>query len=440
MNRFIKTIQYVFRILLVLGAVVLGILHAGDLPDFVDRSGWSTAEDGTVRYLDTEGEPLLGWYTIEGETYYLDPEQNGAVYTGWLDTEDGRFFLNESGVRAAGWVEINGATYCFSDSGAMLTGWIETESGRMYLDESGALQTGWLELDGTRYYLRENGVPCVGWQELDGKRYYFGEDGVMQTGWLDQPEGRYYLSESGAITDGWVELDGKRYLLTEDGTAYTGWMEVGEDRYYFRDDGMMAIGRMEIDGTVHYFTSAGKDFVMVNPWNPVPEGYEPDLVEIDGFRVDASCLAPLKEMIADCEAAGYSCKISSAYRSYDRQVFLFERKVTKLMGQGYSRTAAEKETALSIAIPGTSEHQLGLAVDLKNGNGTYKWLEKNSWKYGFIMRYPYGTTELTGIYYEPWHFRYVGDELAKELYDLGICLEEYMNLLTEQANSQIEGR
>ena len=455
MNQVLKTILWVLLFLITLGILVFGGSRFDVASDLFDRSGWSTAEDGTLRYLDDRGEPLLGWTVIEGETYYLDPERNGAVYTGWLNTEEGRFFLNESGVRAAGWVELDGARYCFSDNGPMLTGWMETEHGRVYLDESGALQTGWLELDGTCYYLDENGVPCAGWQELDGKRYWFEEDGVMYTGWMDQPEGRYYLSESGAVTDdwvevsgvryylnedgvlcsGWLELDGKKYFLTESGAAYTGWMEEGEDRYYFHEDGVMAIGRVEIDGVVHHFTSSGAYFVLVNPWNPVPEGYEPDLVEINGFKVDASCLAALEEMIAACEAAGYSCKISSGYRSYDRQVFLFERKVTKLMGQGYSREAAEKETALSIAVPGTSEHQLGLAVDLKNGNGTYNWLAKNSWKYGFTMRYPFGKTELTGIYYEPWHFRYVGLELAKELYDLGLCVEEYMNLLTEQANS-----
>ena len=103
------------------------------------------------------------------------------------------------------------------------------------------------------------------------------------------------------------------------------------------------------------------------------------------------------------------------------------------MDAGYSRSEAEAETARSIAIPGTSEHQLGLAVDLKNTFSTYAWLAENSWKYGFILSYPDGTTALTGIYYEPWHFRYVGKELAAELFELDLCLEAYMNMLTEQA-------
>ncbi len=434
MNRVLKTILCVLLVLIVLTAIVIGIPRFGFGCDVFDRSGWSAAEDGKLRYLNMQGEPLLGWTTIDGVTYYLDPDQNGAVYTGWIETEQGLCFLDERGVRASGW--------------------INTESGRSYLNEDGILQNGWVELDGGRYYLGENGIPCIGWQELDGERYYFGADGIMQTGWLELEEGCYYLSESGTMVTGWAEVDGslyyldetgvqhfgwlelggKKYFLTESGTAHIGWMEVGEDRYYFHEDGVMAIGRVEIDGVARHFTSTGKYFVLVNPWNPVPDDYEWNLVDYEGFQVEEGCLEALKAMIAACNAAGHSCKVNSAYRSYDRQVFLFERKVTKLMGQGYSRTAAEKETALSIAVPGTSEHQLGLAVDMKSSNGTYAWLAEHSWEYGFTLRYPYGKTNVTGIYYEPWHFRYVGLELAKELYDLGLCVEEYMDLLTEQAN------
>ena len=473
MKRVLKTILCVILVLIVLGAIAIGVPRFGFGYDIFERGGWSAAEDGKLRYLKAGGEPVLGWMTMDGVTYYLDPEQGGAVYTGWLDTEEGRFFLDGSGARAEGWTEIDGDYYYFGDTGTMLTGWVETERGRSYLNEDGILQTGWVELDGNRYclgedgvlqtgwldqpegryYLSETGAMVVGWLELSGERYYFNEDGMLQTGWLDQPEGRYYLSESGTMATGWIDsdgaryyldesgvmcsgwldLEGKRYFLTGSGAAYTGWMAEGEDRLYFHDDGAMAIGRVEIDGVVRHFTSAGKYFVLVNPWNPVPEDYEWNLVDYEGFQVEADCLDALKAMIAACNAAGHSCKVNSVYRSYDRQVFLFERKVTKLMGQGYSRAAAEKETALSIAVPGTSEHQLGLAVDMKSGNGTYDWLAKHSWEYGFTLRYPYGKTEVTGIYYEPWHFRYVGLELAKELYDLGLCVEEYMNLLTEQA-------
>lgn len=433
MKRAGKWILCVLLVLIVLAAAAVGVLRFGFDYDIFEREGWSRSEDGALRYLNAGGQPVLGWVTIEGSTYYLDPEQNGAVYTGWLETDQGRCYLDEHGMRAAGWTEIDGVRHCFGADGVLCTGWQDTEHGRAYLDEDGVLQTGWQELDGARLYLDGNGVPCIGWQELDGQRYCFDETGALRTGWVEEDGARFYLNEAGALQTGWLELDGTRYFLTQSGAAQTGWMEVGEDRYYFHEDGVMAVGRVEIDGTARYFTSTGKYFVLVNPWNPVPEDYEWELVDYQGYQVQADCLEALDAMVTACNAAGFSCKVNSAYRSYDRQVFLFERKVTRLMDRGYSRSAAEREAALSIAIPGTSEHQLGLAVDMKSGNATYAWLAQHSWEYGFILRYPYGKTDVTGIYYEPWHFRYVGTELARELYDLGLCVEEYMDLLTEQA-------
>lgn len=416
MKKGIKAILCTVLVLVVLGALAIGIPQFCFGYDIFDRSGWSAEEDGRLRYLTKEGDPLFGWQEIDGTTYYFSPEEDGVLATGWLDTAEGRYYLGNDGVRATGWIEIDQELYYFDENGIMYTGWLEQGEDRYYLDEHGAALTGWLDTPEGRYYLAETGE--------------------MTVGWLEQGGSLYYLDENGLLYSGWLELGTKRYYLTQSGAAQIGWMETEEGLYYFHEDGRMAVGKVMIDGTAQYFTSVGKHFVLVNLWNPVPEDYELNLVEINGFQVDAVCYEALKEMIAACEAAGYSCNISSAYRSYDRQVFLFERKVTKLMGQGYSREAAEKETALSIAVPGTSEHHLGLAVDLKNGNGTYDWLAKHSWEYGFIMRYPYGKTNLTGIYYEPWHFRYVGDELAKELYDLGLCVEEYMNMLTEQAESE----
>ena len=376
-------------------AAIIGIVAARVFwgYDVFDRSGWDVEEDGTARYLDYYGDALLGWQEIEGKRYYFLPENDGVMAVGWLDMTEGRYYLTGDGSMASGWMEIDGGRYYFDDTGSMKTGWVETETGMCYLSQSGAVSSGWVDTD----------------------------------------RGRYFIDEDGSIHTGWLEAEGKTYYLTENGAAHTGWLDLDGERYYFLEDGAMAIGKVMIDGTARYFTSTGKYFVLVNRWNKVPDDYEPNLVAIRGLKVDASCRDALEAMLLDCEAAGYDTNMRSVYRSYNFQNTLFQRKVTKLMAQGYTQEAAERETSYSIAIPGTSEHQLGLAVDLKGGSSTYSWLAKNSWKYGFILRYPNGTTSLTGIYYEPWHFRYVGDELAKELYELGICVEEYMNRLTEQA-------
>ena len=84
-----------------------------------------------------------------------------------------------------------------------------------------------------------------------------------------------------------------------------------------------------------------------------------------------------------------------------------------------------------MAVPGTSEHQIGMAVDInpdydKSGREVYEWLANNAHEYGFIRRYPEDKVKITGIMNEPWHYRYVGETAAKEIYEQGICLEEYL--------------
>lgn len=92
-----------------------------------------------------------------------------------------------------------------------------------------------------------------------------------------------------------------------------------------------------------------------------------------------------------------------------------------------------------VARPGTSEHQLGLAVDINGAvYDIYLWLEENSWKYGFIFRYPAYKTDLTGVAGEVWHYRYVGKEAAQEIYEQGVCLEEYLENLPEDGVSWAE--
>ena len=104
-----------------------------------------------------------------------------------------------------------------------------------------------------------------------------------------------------------------------------------------------------------------------------------------------------------------------------------------------SEEEAKVEAAKAVAIPGTSEHQLGLAVDLVDANmqdltsaqestETQKWLMANSWRYGFIHRYPNGKTDITGIIYEPWHYRYVGRTAAAQIHELGVTFEEYIDM------------
>lgn len=139
-----------------------------------------------------------------------------------------------------------------------------------------------------------------------------------------------------------------------------------------------------------------------------------------------------------CEAAlkdGIALKSVSAYRTYNYQNNLFNNRVERCVNEGYSREEAKKVAATIVAIPGTSEHHLGLAVDINSveesfeDTTAFRWLQQNAENYGFIMRYSKEKKSITKIIYEPWHYRYVGVEHAKRINELNMCLEEYIDYL-----------
>lgn len=178
---------------------------------------------------------------------------------------------------------------------------------------------------------------------------------------------------------------------------------------------------------------------LVNPWNPIPEDYDLTLTQlINGQAIDERCYPDLQDMVDDCRAAGLSPLICSSYRTWALQEELYENKVQRLIAEGYDEKTARTEAGTVVAVPGTSEHQLGLAVDIVDINNqnldesqedtaVQKWLMEHSWEYGWILRYPSDKTEITGILYEPWHYRYVGKDAAREIHTLGVCLEEYLD-------------
>lgn len=177
---------------------------------------------------------------------------------------------------------------------------------------------------------------------------------------------------------------------------------------------------------------------LVNPWNKLPEDWTVDLVTLsDGHKVDSRCYEALQEMMDTCRAAGNSPLICAAYRTEETQQGLYDNKVQRLRDSGMSEEEAKAEAAKTVALPGTSEHQLGLALDIVDVNmqelteaqedtATQKWLMANSWRYGFIHRYPSDETDITGIIYEPWHYRYVGKDAAQDIFNRDITLEEYL--------------
>jgi LAS superfamily LD-carboxypeptidase LdcB len=180
--------------------------------------------------------------------------------------------------------------------------------------------------------------------------------------------------------------------------------------------------------------------LIVSAASPLPEGYAPSLgIVIGEYEMDERCASKCLQMIEDCQAAGMGLPmICSAYRTQEYQEMLYENKVVRVMQEdwlGYEDALAE--AAKVVAVPGTSEHQTGLAADIMDEVYPYlnewqehteaqAWLMEHAPEYGFILRYPPDASDITGIVYEPWHYRYVGEKFAKEITKRGLTLEEYV--------------
>ena len=413
-----------------------------------DRSGWNE-KDGAVRYLDYYGRPITGWQTIEGKTYYLGEDGNRA--TGWQTIDGQRYYLGQDGSRKTGWQQIEEDQYYFSAEGQLQTGMVEIGGNTHYLTENGTPYVGWADLEDGRsyyqapygehrsniwldltegqYYLDEAGHPVTGWQELDGGRYYFSADGVLDKNWNYTDEVLHYTVD-GVPHNGWYRGDAGVFYFT-DGVQKTGWITDETGRFYLYEDGTYATGFVTIDEVERYFLPTGEYILLCNRWNYVPDDFELNLVTARGaFKMDASAADALNEFLDAAKKAGYSIEVNNTYRSNNSQKALFNRHVKRIVEEdGWSWDRAWNQVAKSVLLPGQSEHNAGLAADLYSSDAGFKWMNENCWKYGFILRYPNKKSDVTGIKYEPWHFRYVGVELAKEIMESGLCLEEYLEAL-----------
>lgn len=177
--------------------------------------------------------------------------------------------------------------------------------------------------------------------------------------------------------------------------------------------------------------------VLANPTHRLPDDFSITEAPIQGYTMDSRAVGPAKEMIAAAKADGVDLLVCSAYRPISTQKRLYNNKVQEYLNQGNSQAEAERIAATIVAIPGTSEHQTGLALDIVTpsyqtlddgyeNTAAAQWLKANAADYGFILRFPKDKEDITKIIFEPWHYRYVGVEAAQEIMSKGICLEEYL--------------
>lgn len=405
-----KTAKSMLLILIAACLLAFAVISSQPLED-----GWS--EKASKKIYIVNGKPVTGWQEIGGHQYYFDEES----------------FM------VTGWKELDGQRYYFDDSGCMFTGWLADAH---YFHPDGTLATGWLELDGRQYYLGDDGRTKKGVVEVDGRKYLLGEQGFVSCGWTTVLGQLYYADSEGRPVQGWQEIDGKMHYFEESGAAASGWMELDGITHYFYTDGAPAQGHLTIDGQAYHLASNGQLIYLVNPWNYLPEDYTVELTPIsETHQIAAIAYEDFLDMVTACEAAGFEPAVCSSYRTQEYQEKLYQNRIARYVQAGNSVEKATELAGRSVAVPGTSEHQLGLALDLVDNKNwrldesqaktpTQQWLMENSWRYGWILRYPNEKSEITGIIYEPWHYRYVGKTIAKEIHELDVCLEEYLDMLT----------
>ena len=180
--------------------------------------------------------------------------------------------------------------------------------------------------------------------------------------------------------------------------------------------------------------------LLVNAERPLEKELNPDFALLDdGHMLDVRCAELCEQMLADARAAGCELVVIEAYISRYEQQAVYDAKVSELIATGMEEELAKSTAAETVPPPGCSEHELGLAVDLADAEhpeldesqadmASQLWLQNNSWRYGFILRYPEDKSAVTGVSGIPWHYRYVGEEAAGQIHELEITLEEYIEM------------
>ena len=253
------------------------------------------------------------------------------------------------------------------------------------------------------------------------------------------------LEEIELLEDEDVRLEGEAYGETSHGmdiVAKYSAVEILDSTPYHNSEAQREeyVEPAEENGENSGFSRDDWRLVLINKQHSIPEDYSFTLGSINTMKGSMYCderiIDDLLDMLQAAKEDGITLAICSPYRDLAYQEKLFNRKVVRYMNRGMSYLEAYQLASQAVTVPGASEHQIGLALDivtdsyltLDEGFGDTpagKWLAENSCHYGFILRYPKDKEYITGIEYEPWHFRYVGTEAATLMTEQGITLEEF---------------
>ena len=176
------------------------------------------------------------------------------------------------------------------------------------------------------------------------------------------------------------------------------------------------------------------NLVLVNRDNKLAE-LNPQLVDVEEIKVDSRIAEQTKQFLAAARAIAPEESLISGYRSVEEQTEIYNERVAQLEATGLPHEEAERQAQTQVQVPGASEHQTGLAIDMSAPNGQSEEVAQQiialAPQYGFVLRYPEGKNAITGVDYENWHFRYVGVENAQYMAKHQLVLEEYIQKLKE---------
>ena len=271
------------------GLKQLGVADATGIANYLglSKGRWETDSDGNTYYYE-EGQKVYGEKKIGTSWYYFDPDNNGAMVTGWKIFNSRKVYYKSSGEMAMGELKIDGDWYFFSSSnGGMVTGWHDFANRRVYYDSEGKMVTGQKQIDGKWYlFSTSNGGMVTGWYDygnrlvyykssgematgelkIDGSWYLFStSNGAMQTGWQTLGNRKVYYKPTGEMVTGEYKLDGYWYLFnTGNGGMVTGWHDYASRKVYYDEDGRMVTGELEIEGEWYLFKTSNGG--MVTGW------------------------------------------------------------------------------------------------------------------------------------------------------------------------------
>ena len=388
-----------------------------------------------------------------GVEYFMDGESKNiqiAVY----DAESYQLVNTYSFDESSGQTEVSGIAVDPDSGSIWMTSWTGDESGRYlyrYDLENGSYKgkvhlqcpPQWLQgiayYNGCLYMTADDGTADLGEPDHVYKTR-IAEDSTTATVVLERTlddvtlqgevEGISFDKTSGQMLISYNR--GLQIVLGMVKGFYEGYTEEIHEVFLYNIEGFKReYSFEEIDECVD---GSGWNLILVNKDNPVPDGYTVSLTDLsNGKQVDTRIYPALQKMFDDARDSGIDLFVREGYRTREDQQSIMDNRMQEYEAQGYTAEEAEDMAKQYVAIPGTSEHELGISVDI-NANSNissddvvYSWLNENAYKYGFIKRYPEDKIDITGINNEPWHYRFVGQEAAKEMKDLGYCLEEYID-------------